>query len=433
MLLSFAQFEREVTAERIRDKIAASKAKGMWMGGVPPLGYRPDGRSLAIVEEHAALVRDIFARYLQVGNVRRVANALAADGVRRPLRTTSGGRSYGGGPFTRGPLYHMLRNATYAGRIPHRDKCYPGNHPPIIDPATFDQVQQMLTDNTAGEERARLPHRSLLAGLITDTQGEPMQASHASRKGVRYRYYVSREARPGENRKGLRLPAREIELLVKEQVAALFDDPLLLAAKLGIAVSPALLGDLNARCQELAAALRSRTSGQLSELVTKVRASEAVLEIDVSPAAIAAALQVAAPEDAPKDGAPALTLRADYRLTRTGRAVRLIDSDGRLARSGEPSTALVSMVVEARRLWSRLSQGDIDISTLAKETGRNDSYITRLVRIAFLSPQVIDAILDGRQHGALTGRMLRDPGGIAVSWEEQAVQFLPSTHTAVNA
>ncbi|RZI99090.1 MAG: DUF2924 domain-containing protein [Rubrivivax sp.] len=134
MLLSFAQFEREVTAERIRDKIAASTAKGMWMGGVPPLGYRPHGRSLAIVDEHAALVRDIFARYFALGNVRRVANALAADGVRRPLRTTSGGRSYGGGPFTRGPLYPMLRNATYAGRIPHRDKCYPGNHPPIIDP-----------------------------------------------------------------------------------------------------------------------------------------------------------------------------------------------------------------------------------------------------------------------------------------------------------
>lgn len=126
-------------------------------------------------------------------------------------------------------------------------------------------------------------------------------------------------------------------------------------------------------------------------------------------------------------GAPALTLTAQYRLTRTGRAVRLVDGEGRYARTGEPSPALVSMVVEARRLWTRLREGDIDISTLAAETGRNDSYLTRLVRIAFLSPAVIDAILEGRQHGALTGRMLRDPGGIPAGWDEQAAKFLPKS------
>ncbi len=116
MLLSFAQFEREVTAERIRDKIAASKAKGMWMGGTPPLGYRPDGRSLAIIDDHACIVRDIFARYRKLGNVRLVANELASEGITSPPRVTTKGQSYGGCSFTRGQLYYMLRNPIYVGR-----------------------------------------------------------------------------------------------------------------------------------------------------------------------------------------------------------------------------------------------------------------------------------------------------------------------------
>ena len=132
MLLSFAQFEREVTAERIRDKLAASKAKGMWMGGVPPLGYAPDGRSLVIVDEHAALIRTIFERYLALGAVRPLEQELLRQGITVPGRTTIGGKPTGGGQFSRGQLYKILSNVSYAGQIGHKDKVYPGLHQAII-------------------------------------------------------------------------------------------------------------------------------------------------------------------------------------------------------------------------------------------------------------------------------------------------------------
>jgi site-specific DNA recombinase len=236
MLLSFAQFEREVTAERIRDKIAASKARGMWMGGTPPLGYRPDGRSLAVVEDHAALVRDIYRRYLSLGTVRRLADALAADGVRTPARVTATGKAFGNALFSRGQLYKILGNPIYAGDIAHKDKVHAGQHPAIIDRGTWDAVQALLASHVQGSgKRRHAPDASLLAGLIVDARAEPMLATHASKGGVRYRYYVSRSLQQGQGAsegasgEGLRLPAREVEGAVKERVASLLDDPLLLA------------------------------------------------------------------------------------------------------------------------------------------------------------------------------------------------------------
>lgn len=150
MLLSFAQFEREVTAERIRDKIAASKAKGMWMGGIPPLGYKPDGRTLVVVEEHAELIRTIYARYQQLGNVRLVAQSLKADGLNSPRRKTTSGKSYGGGAFHRGQLYDILRNPIYTGRIAHRGELHQGQHPAIIPLDQWEAVQRQLSGNVKG-------------------------------------------------------------------------------------------------------------------------------------------------------------------------------------------------------------------------------------------------------------------------------------------
>jgi DNA invertase Pin-like site-specific DNA recombinase len=147
MLLSFAQFEREVTAERIRDKIAASKARGMWMGGTPPLGYKPDGRSLAVVEEHATIIRDIYERYLATGNVRLVAEQLAAANIGAPVRHRTGsGEPFGGVPFTRGQIHAFLKCPTYVGEIHHQGRVHAGLHPPIIDRDTWDAVQRRLAE-----------------------------------------------------------------------------------------------------------------------------------------------------------------------------------------------------------------------------------------------------------------------------------------------
>jgi DNA invertase Pin-like site-specific DNA recombinase len=225
MLLSFAQFEREVTAERIRDKIAASKAKGMWMGGTPPLGYEPDGRSLAVVEEHAALIRQIFARYLELGAVRQLYDDLTGEGIVSPARVSGVGRAFGGRPFSRGQLYAILRNPIYIGQIQHGSATYKGQHPAIVDEAVWNRVQALLTSHVQGERRVRTPTQSRLAGLIVDASGEPMVAAHAVKKSkqgkIRYRYYVARALHHGaeSSEAGRRLPAREIESLVAEQVA----------------------------------------------------------------------------------------------------------------------------------------------------------------------------------------------------------------------
>ena len=168
MLLSFAQFEREVTAERIRDKIAASKARGMWMGGTPPLGYRPEGRSLAIVETHAGIVREIFTRYLRLGTVRVLAESLATEGIEVPARTSSTGRAFGQRPFCRGQLYAILRNPVYVSLISHKGRTYPGNHPALVDRETWDAVQVQLSANVKGERRGRRPAQGLLAGRIAE-------------------------------------------------------------------------------------------------------------------------------------------------------------------------------------------------------------------------------------------------------------------------
>ena len=203
MLLSFAQFEREVTAERIRDKIAASKAKGMWMGGTPPLGYKPNGRSLTIVEEHAELVRHIFSRYLELGKVRLLASELAASGTISPARQQATGKQIGGVPFSRGQLYLILKNRIYLGEIEHKDQVYPGLHLPILDRELFERVQAMLRAHTQGtRDGTRAERPSLLAGRIVDDAGEPLVPVHATKPvpsgaeggKVRYRYYVSHGA-----------------------------------------------------------------------------------------------------------------------------------------------------------------------------------------------------------------------------------------------
>ena len=424
MLLSFAQFEREITAERIRDKLAASKAKGMWMGGVSPLGYRPDGRSLTIIEEHAALVRHIFARYLVLGSVRQLEAELKANGITAPARTTLSGKNMGGVPFTRGMLYLMLRRVVYTGRIAHRDKIYPGNHPAIVDDETFERVQAMLTDHRQGQPRTRKKRLSLLAGKLVDQAGQPLIATHATKTGangktVRYRYYVSEKLHHKRSERGMRIPALDLEALVAERVATLFDDPMELVASAGLDVPAERYADLQQRCAELAARQRRRQADTLA-MLRQVRVSDGRVEVICCSDAIAAALGVAV-----HPGQPAtVTANAAVRLTRTGRAMRLIEGGG-AAPGATPDAALVRLVMLARRWWQELRRGTMDITRLAEREKVSATYLTRVVRLAFLSPQVTEAILAGKQRAGVTGKMLTVGASLDPCWKKQAQSFLP--------
>src|SRR5690242_11447149 len=192
ILLSFAQFEREVIGERIRDKIAASKKKGMWMGGVPPLGYRVRDRKLLIVDGEAEIVRAIFRRYAELGSVRLLKDELEARGIKSKSWTTASGRLRGGKPFSRGALHFMLQNRLYRREIVHKEYSHPGEHPPIIDQPLWDAVHAQLAANTAERKSGtRTRQSSLFAGMLFDGDGNRMTPTHATKRGARYRYYVS--------------------------------------------------------------------------------------------------------------------------------------------------------------------------------------------------------------------------------------------------
>src|SRR5438477_130069 len=226
ILLSFAQFEREVIGERIRDKIAASKRKGMWMGGIPPLGYRAQDGKLLVIESEAEIVRAIFRRYAELGSVRLLKHELEAQAINSKSWTTASGRCIGGKPFSRGALYLMLHNRLYRGEIVHKGQSHPGEHTPIIDQPLWDAVQAQLAANTA-ERNCGTRQPSLLAGMLFGADGNRMTPTHATKKGTRYRYYVSRLTADDQTdgSAGLRIPAGEIEQAVTSRVRQWLVDP----------------------------------------------------------------------------------------------------------------------------------------------------------------------------------------------------------------
>lgn len=421
MLLSFAQFEREVTAERIRDKIAASKARGMWMGGNPPLGYAPRDRSLRIIPAEAALIRDIFARYLRLGSVPTLESELQAERIMLPQRMTLGGKPVGGCAFTRGHLYGILKNVIYTGRIPHKGNVYSGQHDAIIDIATFEAVQELLAGNVQGHRtRVRAASPSPLAGKITDAVGEPLIATHANKGKVRHRYYVSRALQQGRSDTGLRLPAREIETLVVDQLTTMFSDPLALAATAELEFGADDIAPLHRRCEAVAGSLSERRSPALRQLVRQVKVSTGDVIITIDGIALATALQA----NRHAQAAELMTLHCPARLTRSGRALRLVQDNGAVP-AGTPDPALIRLLIQARGWWATLRTGTINTSALAAREGVTPSYLSRVVRLAFLAPAVTAAILAGRQRAGVTVASLTLGDPLPADWQAQKALLLP--------
>ena len=418
MLLSFAQFEREVTAERIRDKIAASKAKGMWMGGIPPLGYRPHGRTLVVVEEHAGLVRTIFERYRQLGNVRLVAESLKADGLNSPRRKTTTGKAYGGGAFHRGQIYDILRNPIYIGRVPHRGQHHEGQHPGIIDAALWEAVQRQLSGNIRGARGGRARGESVLAGRIVDAAGEPLIASHARKGERRYGYYVTRTLHHlgrGIARDGIRIPAADIEQVVLQELARLLRDPLGLAERVGFDLAPKDVQPLIVRCKALASEFDAGCPDRAAPLIRQVRVQKDHLSIQFALDQLASILNLKANTPCPGE----LEIRCHARLTRTGRVVRLVQEDGSTAVPDGVDLTLVRLIMQAREWWARISDDGLEPSTLAAEQRVSVSYVVRVLRLAFLSPSVVEAVLDGRLRAGIDSSALLDIRAIDPSWESQ--------------
>jgi site-specific DNA recombinase len=198
VLLSFAQFERELTSERIRDKISASKRKGLWVGGMAPLGYDTKGRGITVNEVEAARVRLIFRSYLKFGSLNRLMAELRRQGLVTKVRTLRTGETVGGIPFTRGSLAHLLRNRFYIGEVSFKGEVLQGEQPAIVDRDLFDAVQTKLNEQINNHKALRTKSAALLAGRIFDDRGNRMGPSHARKGGIKYRYYLSSALLQGE-------------------------------------------------------------------------------------------------------------------------------------------------------------------------------------------------------------------------------------------
>src|ERR1700724_3258098 len=357
VLLSFAQFEREVIGERIRDKIAASKRKGMWMGGVPPLGYQAQDRKLVIVDSEAEIVRFIFRRYAELGSVRLLKDELEARNIQSKLRTSGAGRISGGKPFARGALYLMLQNRIYRGEIVHNQQCHLGEHKPIIDQPLWDAVQTQLAGNAAQREGGKTRQPSLLAGLLFDRDGNRMTPSHAIKKGTRYRYYVSGSLITKdrtENSAALRIQAAEIEQLVSDRVHRWLLDPGSIDKS-----TAARLADPSIQPRRVARAAGigkywpelpvARKRAVLATLVERIDVRADRIDIRLRPPRLAALLD--GPDTSPQgaNGEETELLSVPVRLRRAGREIRMVIDDPDPFATAKPNARLVKLLLRARR------------------------------------------------------------------------------------
>ncbi|WP_366940820.1 recombinase family protein [uncultured Amaricoccus sp.] len=352
ILLSFAQFEREVTAERIRDKIAASKKKGMWMGGAVPFGYRVEARKLVPRPEEAARVRALFERYLALGTVPKLQVELERGGQRSPVRVSADGKRSGGAVFSRGNLYALLTNPLVIGRVRHKDQVYAGQPPAIVETALWDQVQTRLTANrVTRSDQPTGDITSPLAGRLFDPDGNPMRPSHANNGKRRYRYYVSRdliEKTVGAGAKGWRIPAAEIEAVLARAVVARIEDPAFVSAALGHGDGdPSLGARAIAALRGIAADLRA--PGTASGRATLRRVTR---RIDLGEHRLRAEIDLGAERTI--DGADGLAgithlnLDQPIAVKRRGKALRLVLAGASAERSSPDAPGMASIPATSR-------------------------------------------------------------------------------------
>lgn len=429
VLLSFAQFEREIAGERIRDKIAASKAKGMWMGGNVPLGYEAKDRSLRINSSEAQKVRSIFDRYLELGSVHLLADELRVRGIHSHRRTTQGGKIIGGHPISRGSLYLILQNPVYIGQITHDGKTYPGLHEPIIERDMWDRVQRLLNGNRVvhrRKERSRIP--SPLAGLIFDGAGERLTPTHTSKRGLRYRYYVSQSSvrgRPCNDDKRWRIPATELEQIVVDALRSLLRDESRLSSLVGLhRIAPA-----NAkRVLEAAIALGDRLnidhphelSKELHEITRQIEVAEKSITITVSLRSLARVLTF---ESAMEDKLASHKVVVPIRVSKRGVEQKLILGADHFTPHFADETLLTA--IGRAHVWiEELKAGRVrDLNEIARRHGLSSSYVRAHLPLAFLAPSIISAILEGRQPADLSLKQLMYRTNLALDWVQQRRQL----------
>jgi len=395
VLLSFAQFEREVTSERIRDKIAASKRKGLWVGGNLPCGYEMKDGKIAIVEEEAELVRSIYRRYLELGGVNELVRELRERNIRTRTKLLATGAARGGIPFGRGALYYMLSNHFYIGEVKYKNEILPGEQPPIMDRALFEAVRQKSLAQWSHRTIVRNKSDHLLTGLLFDDAGHRMVPTHATKAGIRYRYYVSAPFLHGEAKTASagsisRVPAADIEDIVrksiKEHLAARQDSSITNAVRLEDRDLTHLITEIVVRDDRLVIRLKSGHADETS--------------------------------DAPEN--QSLTIPWQKPPSRKSRQILLPHNVSRSEvrpEQFERRARLVSAIARGRRWLDDVISGRVTtVAQLCTRERCSVRQVNMTISLAFLAPNLVKAAVEGRLPRGIGVERLRDP---PTEWSRQ--------------
>ena len=409
VLLSFAQFEREVTGERIRDKIAASKAKGMWMGGVTPLGYDVVDRKLVVNASEAEDVRTLFELYRKSGSADDVVEQAWAQGIRSKARVSALGVVAGRGRILRGALYGILANPIYVGEIGHKDKRYPGQHEAIVSKPLFKAVQAQLDANRRRRKfGSGAAETGLLCGLVFGPDGGKLTSHHTKKKGRRYRYYVG--ASDGDA-PPFRAPAHQLEKHVVDALREILASQNALLTLLSAHPLPDNLAEVLNVASKAAAQLGKLSGpplrGQLLELVARIVVLHASITVELNGNAL-------------KIGAnPSLTI--DARVSKIRGELALVLPSKKQA---EPDAALVSLVAQARTWFDLLASSKVPtIRALARTEKVSEGYVRRVANLALMAPDLTMMILEGRQPANLSATKLKQMAPLPMEWAMQRELF----------
>ena len=377
VLLSFAQFEREVTSERIRDKIAASKRKGLWVGGMVPMGYEVKNRKVLVIDEEAERVRIIYQRYLELGSLSLLMADLRQRGIQTKVRRLSSGRTVGGNPLTRGPLAHLLRNRFYIGEVVFKGDILPGEQPAILDRKLFEAVQHKLDEQRTNHTITRASTESLLMGRIFDNRGNRMTPSYARKGGKRYRYYLSSALSNGQAEQAgsiRRIPATEIENHVVDAVRK--------RLKENTSITDRELIDTNLGRVEVHAAQIVIKLARKGDRTTSRKSDNAILYIPWEKTQMRRRREIIAPARSSGDMRP---IRSETRLT------------------------LVTAIACGRRWLDEIVTGIVtDAEQIAARENCSVRQVNMTISLAFLSPTLVIAAIDGTLPRGIGVARLRD-------------------------
>jgi site-specific DNA recombinase len=437
ILLSFAQFEREVTGERIRDKIAASKRKGMWMGGVTPLGYDCQAGKLTVNCEEAERVRLIFRTYLELKCVRKLRERLIESEIRSKIHISKTGNRLGGVYYSRGALYQLLKNPIYVGDIKHREQRYRGEHEAIVSAELWDAVQTQLKSTHQGRRTGLgIGSASWLTSLLYDQHGNRFTPTHTLRRGKRYRYYFCPASANEEDpeARAIRLPAGDIEHLVVRRLQAFLSSATDLMDHIANSDDAAIVQKTVNAGSKLSKQLLLVSSDELRQLLTKV-----IRRVVVQPKCIELLIrkstlrQILTSDDkhlehetthadSRSSESDIFRLEAQTEIRRHGIVVRLVAASCSGTTASSPASSLLKAIARASawstRLLDKAAKSQAD---LARQLGMNHRYVDKVLQCAFLAPDIVEAILDGRQPPDLSFTKLI--ANLPLDWAQQRAQL----------